>query len=93
MEILKKGGDLDEREINLKQTAQDLLDLWTEELNNFQPGIRVTADDKKNHLNRKLDKHLVLVINEKNNKFQNLPVDSWKQGETLRQVNVFDIPK
>lgn len=87
---MKKGG-ADELDINLKQTAQDMVDACTEELVKFTKGSRVTEADKTNDvksLNRKLDKNLVLVVNQKvgDKKHYLLPQGKIEDGETLRQV-------
>lgn len=52
-------------------------------------------DDAKNNtksLNRKLDKHLVLLVDQKvgDQEFSIFPQDKWQQGETLRQVGFFE---
>lgn len=85
---------MDETEISVKQTAQDLLDMWTEELSRFHPAQKVTEADKANQLNtlnRKLDTNLILVLDQKklNRKFHSLLLDFWKEGETLRQVKLY----
>ncbi|XP_023024236.2 mitochondrial ribosomal protein L46 [Leptinotarsa decemlineata] len=91
LEILKRGGDLDDMDSNLKQTAQDLMDLWSEEASKFKPASTTTEADKKNDLkslSRKLDKSLVFVLNQKigDKYFYMLPQDLRQDGETLRQT-------
>nr|CAH7728001.1 unnamed protein product [Callosobruchus chinensis] len=86
-----KKGSIDDTEANLKQTAQDLVDSWTEELSQFKPADRITDADKKNDmksLQRKLDKHLVLVVNQMlgDKKHYLLPQGILQAGETLRQA-------
>ncbi|CAH0559513.1 unnamed protein product [Brassicogethes aeneus] len=90
IEALKKG-DSDDLDVNLKQTAQDFVDLCVEELTQFKKGSKITQDDKKNNdksLNRKLDKHLVLLVNQKlgDQKHYLLPQGKREEGETLRQA-------
>ncbi|KAK4883511.1 hypothetical protein RN001_006830 [Aquatica leii] len=88
-ELLKKGeGDLD---MTAKETAQDFLDACNEELAKFKFGDRVTADDKANNiksLNRKLDRHLTLLIKQKlgNDNLFLFPQGARQDGETLRQT-------
>ncbi|RZC36700.1 39S ribosomal protein L46, mitochondrial, partial [Asbolus verrucosus] len=88
MEQLKKGGDVD---VHLKQTAQESVDAWTEEASQFKFSSKITEADKQNDvksLNRKLDKHLVLVVKQKVGKdsLYLLPQDLRQDGETLRQT-------
>ncbi|XP_056632885.1 39S ribosomal protein L46, mitochondrial [Diorhabda sublineata] len=88
--ILKQGGEIDDKEITLKQTAQDLEDLWSTEAKEFKAEDRVTDADRNNDLkslDRKLDKHLVFVLNQKvgDKKLYLLPQGIRKDGETLRQ--------
>lgn len=88
MELLKQGVDID-MEVNLKNTTQDFIDASLDELNKFVFAKRTT--DQENNLKslkRKLDKHLVLVVNQKigDKKFYLLPQDKRQDGETLRQV-------
>lgn len=89
MELLKKG-DI-ESDLALKQTAQDFVDMSSDELNKFQFGSVVTEADNKKDIKstlRKLNKNLVLVtqtkIGDKN--FYLLPQGMRNDGETLRQV-------
>lgn len=89
--VLKEGGEIDDTEVNLKQTAQDLKDLWNAEAAEFKPADKITDADKKNDLkslNRKLDKHLIFVVNQKlgDKKLYMLPQGLRQDGETLRQV-------
>ncbi|XP_018579215.1 39S ribosomal protein L46, mitochondrial isoform X2 [Anoplophora glabripennis] len=90
IESLKKGGNFDE-EVNLKQTAQDFVDAANEELAQFKPAEKVTEPDKNNDLKsleRKLDKHLVLVLDQKigDKNYFMLPQGVRQDGETLRQT-------
>ncbi|KAG5868042.1 hypothetical protein JTB14_001734 [Gonioctena quinquepunctata] len=90
LELLKKGGDIGDMDSNLKQTAQDLMDLWNEEASKFKPHGRTTEADKQNDsksLSRKLDKNLVYVVNQKigDKTYYMLPQDLRQGGETLRQ--------
>ncbi|XP_072395546.1 large ribosomal subunit protein mL46 [Diabrotica undecimpunctata] len=90
LEILKKGGEIEDVDVNLKQTAQDLKDMWTAEASQFKFADTVTDADKKNDqksLNRRLDKHLIYVLNQKvgDKKFYLLPQGIRQDGETLRQ--------
>lgn len=90
LELLKKGVELTE-EVNLKQTAQDLLDVWTEESKQFKTNYKLKDDYlKKIVSSQRLDRHLVLLVNKKgNNKnYFTLPLDHHKEGETLRQVTI-----
>ncbi|KAF5270334.1 hypothetical protein FQR65_LT05522 [Abscondita terminalis] len=88
-ELLKKGeGDLD---VTTKETAQDFLDACNEELAKFRFADRITEDDRLNNtksLNRKLDKHLVLLLKQKlgNKQLFLLPQGARQEGETLRQT-------
>lgn len=89
MELLKKG-DI-ESDLALKQTAQDFVDMSSDELNKFQFGSVVTEADNKKDIKstlRKLNKNLVLVtqtkIGDKN--FYLLPQGMRNDGETLRQT-------
>ncbi|KAI5712453.1 hypothetical protein M8J75_008433 [Diaphorina citri] len=61
----------------LQQTGQDFVDMGLNELKKFTPASRITKADKENNvksMQRKLDKHLVLLIKEK------------LEGETMRQT-------
>lgn len=75
----------------MKQTAQDLIDMWSEELSKFESTYKVSESSQTNTLKNKLDKHLVLVVNHKlgQKNYHILPMDNWKQGETLRQVGMY----
>lgn len=91
-ELLKKGKiEVDLDDTASKQTAQDLKDAYTEELNKFQLAPRTTDDDKKKNLqstNRSLEEVLYLLIEQKLGEKSHLilPQDVWKEGETLRQT-------
>ncbi|XP_057365601.1 large ribosomal subunit protein mL46-like [Daphnia carinata] len=74
-----------------RQTAQDFEDACNEELNKFIPSPRITAEDlsgDRKSTNRKLDKHLLFVVQEKNEgkKIWKLPQAQWINGETLRET-------
>ncbi|CAD7002784.1 unnamed protein product [Ceratitis capitata] len=74
-----------------KQTAQDLKDAYLEELKNFQPALRSTADDAANRTastDRCLEDTLYLIIEESLNKqaTQLLPQGPRHDGETMRQA-------
>lgn len=62
--------------------------MWTEELIKFESIYKMSEIAEKNTLRNKLNKHLVLVINQKSGQknYHTLPIDYWNQGETLRQV-------
>ncbi|XP_061388338.1 large ribosomal subunit protein mL46-like [Musca vetustissima] len=89
-ELLKKGQvDLDEAAS--KQTAQDLKDAYTEELNKFEKASRTTADDKANNIlstNRCLDDTLYLLVEQTvgSKKHFLLPQGPRLDGETMRQA-------
>ncbi|XP_044757137.1 39S ribosomal protein L46, mitochondrial [Coccinella septempunctata] len=90
-EALKAGGGDIDSEITLKQTVQDFIDASLEEASKFKFASRTTVDDTKNNvksLNRKLDKHLVLLVDQQigGRNFTILPQGKWKEGETLRQT-------
>jgi len=89
-----KRGELDEGEIfdsRVMQTAQDLEDAGTEELNKFPIAPRTTEADTNNDqtsIMRALDKYLILVVRQKlgsDTKWV-LPQGAWQQGETMRQT-------
>ncbi|XP_017784682.1 PREDICTED: 39S ribosomal protein L46, mitochondrial [Nicrophorus vespilloides] len=86
LELIKRG-DVDV-EVNLKQTAQDFADTSLEELNKFKFASKQSDDTNVKSLNRKLDRHLVLLTQQKvgNDTFF-LPPQGFRQdGETLRQT-------
>ncbi|CAH1118750.1 unnamed protein product [Phaedon cochleariae] len=91
LELLRKGEDIADKDTISKQTLQDLVDLWNDEASKFKPANKITEADKKNDLkslNRKLDKHLVFVLNQKvgDKNFYILPQGAREDGETLRQT-------
>ncbi|XP_050293780.1 39S ribosomal protein L46, mitochondrial isoform X2 [Anthonomus grandis grandis] len=82
--------ELEELEVIVKNTTQDLIDAWKEEFIKFKPADKFTDSDKSGNVktvNRKLDKHLVCVIKEKigNKDMYVLPQAKREEGETLRQ--------
>ncbi|KAK9881990.1 hypothetical protein WA026_018179 [Henosepilachna vigintioctopunctata] len=89
IELLKSGEvDLDS-DVTLKQTAQDFIDASTEEAMSFKLAGRTTANENNNRsLNRKLDKHLVLLVKQKIGNVHHylLPQGPRQEGETLRQA-------
>ncbi|KAL1464799.1 hypothetical protein WDU94_004414 [Cyamophila willieti] len=75
----------------LQQTGQDYADMGLNELKNFTPASRITNADKDNNIKstqRKLDKHLVLLLNEKlgDKLHWILPFGKRLDGETMRQT-------
>uniref|UniRef100_A0A8D8Y964 Large ribosomal subunit protein mL46 n=1 Tax=Cacopsylla melanoneura TaxID=428564 RepID=A0A8D8Y964_9HEMI len=75
----------------LQQTGQDFLDMGLNELKKFTPANRITKADKENDnksTHRKLDKHLVLLLNEKlgDKLHWILPFGKRLDGETMRQT-------
>ncbi|KAI9560105.1 hypothetical protein GHT06_014115 [Daphnia sinensis] len=74
-----------------RQTAQDFEDACNEELSKFKPAPKITAEDlsgDRKSTNRKLDKHLVFVVQEKKEgkEIWKLPQAQWVDGETLRET-------
>ncbi|KAL6447891.1 hypothetical protein ACFW04_000160 [Cataglyphis niger] len=90
----KKSSSNQDNEDNvdiLIQTAQDFEDNCQEELNNFKFAPRITKFDEQNitsSLERKLDKNLLLLIQQKvgNTYYWIPPQGIRKEGETLRQT-------
>ncbi|XP_018331954.1 39S ribosomal protein L46, mitochondrial [Agrilus planipennis] len=85
---LKKGEEV---EVSTLQTVQDFIDAATEARSKFKEADRLTEADKANDvtsLSRKLDKHLVLLVqhNLNNKNYYLLPQGKRKEGETLRQT-------
>ncbi|XP_072745472.1 large ribosomal subunit protein mL46 [Anoplolepis gracilipes] len=73
------------------QTAQDYEDSCQEELNNFKFAPKITKFDEQNitsSLKRKLDKNLLLLIQQKigNTYYWIPPQGIRKEGETMRQT-------
>ena len=91
-ELFKKGQmEVDLDEAISKQTAQDLKDAYTEELNKFQFASRTTADDKAMKItstNRCLDDTLYLLVEQKLGSKNHLllPQGPRLEGETMRQT-------
>ncbi|KAJ8917129.1 hypothetical protein NQ315_012619 [Exocentrus adspersus] len=91
LESLKAGETIEDLDVNLKQTAQDFADACVEELAQFKPADRLTEADRRNDLKslqRKLDKHLVLVVQQRIGKEKHflLPQGLRQDGESLRQT-------
>lgn len=90
-EMLKsKSCDLD-IDLALQQTAQDFEDASVDEYNKFLFGSRVTEADKTDDLQslvRKLDRHLLLVVQEKqwDQKVWIMPQGLRMDGETMLQT-------
>lgn len=90
-ELIKSGrGELDLDAV-VKQTSQDLKDLWKEERSKFQLGSRITEADKKNDTtstNRKLGYPLTLIMEQSVGveKIALLPQGRIQDGENLRQA-------
>ncbi|KAF7279866.1 mitochondrial ribosomal protein L46 [Rhynchophorus ferrugineus] len=85
-----KPSELEDIDQKATQNVQDFIDLCKEELSQFKSGERITVADKSNDkksLNRKLEKYLVLVVNQKlgNQNYFILPQGERQDGETLRQ--------
>ncbi|XP_070157217.1 large ribosomal subunit protein mL46 [Polyergus mexicanus] len=85
--------NLDDKDTDniLIQTAQDFEDNCQEELNNFKFAPRITKFDEQNitsSLKRKLDKNLLLLIQQKvGNTYYWIPPQGIRQeGETMRQT-------
>ncbi|XP_055534190.1 39S ribosomal protein L46, mitochondrial [Wyeomyia smithii] len=88
---LLKAGKIDLDSEALKQTAQDLEDIYNEEFNKFKPALRVTEADKKNDLrslHRKLEQTLILLTEQKlgDKSYFLLPQGLHAPGESLRQT-------
>ncbi|KAK4029656.1 39S ribosomal protein L46, mitochondrial [Daphnia magna] len=86
-----ENQDESNTDVATRQTAQDFEDACNEELSKFKPGSKITAEDLNGDLkstNRKLDKHLVFVVQEKKEgkKIWKLPHAQWISGETLRET-------
>jgi len=91
--LAKNRKALEEADPDLasRQTSQDYEDACNEELAKFEFSPKTTHADAVNDLkstNRKLDKHLVFVIQkETGGKVSwTLPQSAWESGETLRQT-------
>lgn len=91
-ELLKKGQmEVDLDEAVAKQTAQDLKDAYTDELNKFKFAPRTTADDASKNItshNRCLDQTLYLLVEHKLGSKNHLllPQGPRVEGETMRQA-------
>ncbi|XP_066252846.1 large ribosomal subunit protein mL46 [Euwallacea similis] len=88
--VKSQKKEIDDLDLITKQSTQDYLDAYKEELATFKPSERITEADKSNDvksLQRKLDKSLVLLVNHKigEKNFYLLPQGKLKDGETLRQ--------
>ncbi|CAK9810606.1 39S ribosomal protein L46, mitochondrial [Anthophora plagiata] len=89
-EATKGKGAFTSETISTSQTIQDLEDSWEEELTNFKfaPRINAKEDDTVVSLNRKLDKNLVLLVEQKvgNSDFWLPPQGIRKHRETMIQT-------
>lgn len=89
---LQQKGKLDvDMDASSQQTAQDLKDGWKEEFAQFQFSDRITDADRTadtRSLNRKLEKTLVLLVQQQIGAEQHLllPQGARCDGETLRQT-------
>ena len=88
---LHKKGKLEDMDVVVQQTAQDLKDAWKEESSQYQLQSRLTEADKKNDtksLNRKLEDTLILFVEQQigQGKHLLLPQSKRLDGETLRQT-------
>ncbi|KAF4519492.1 hypothetical protein B566_EDAN010101 [Ephemera danica] len=85
-----KKGQIDESEIEqtTMTTAQDFEDASQDELTNFKLAPRTTDDSKKSSIDRKLDKHLLLLVKQKfgDKAIWVLPQEKRAEGETMRQA-------
>ncbi|XP_012233614.1 large ribosomal subunit protein mL46 isoform X2 [Linepithema humile] len=87
----KKPISVDDEDVVLIQTAQDFEDSCQEELDSFKFAPTITKFDKENitsSLKRKLDKNLLLLIQQKigNTNYWIPPQGIRKEGETMRQT-------
>lgn len=87
----KKAMEETDPDLASRQTSQDYEDACNEELAKFELSPRTTHADVVNDLkstNRKLDKHLIFVIQKKTEgkSVWTLPQSCWENGETLRQT-------
>uniref|UniRef100_A0A1B6DCR1 Large ribosomal subunit protein mL46 n=1 Tax=Clastoptera arizonana TaxID=38151 RepID=A0A1B6DCR1_9HEMI len=88
---LKSAKNTDFEGEVIQQTAQDLEDLYKDELKHFKFSDRKTEADYKNDLksvNRVLDQSLLLLIKQKigNKMYWTLPQGINLEGETMRQT-------
>lgn len=92
-QMLQKKGMLDvDIDLAVTQTAQDLEDAGDAELAAFKFAPRTTEVDKKhikNSLERKLDRHLLLLVKQKvgEESFWLPPQGNRANGESMRQVS------
>ncbi|XP_012287407.1 39S ribosomal protein L46, mitochondrial isoform X2 [Orussus abietinus] len=77
-------------DVVINETAQDLEDKYEKEFLQFQFAPRITADQKNitDSLQRKLDRNLLLLTEQKlgDNKYWLPPQGLRKEGETMRQA-------
>lgn len=87
-ELIKKGQlEIDLDDASSKQTAQDLEDMYTEEVKQFNSGNRTTNDDFKS-ANRNLEDTLYLLVKHKLGSKSHflLPQGSRLENESMRQA-------
>lgn len=87
----EKSLNIDMIDDALQQTGQDFVDQGLNELKKFSPASRITKADKENDnksTQRKLDRHLVLLLNETlgDKSHWVMPFGKHIQGETMRQT-------
>lgn len=89
--LLEKTLNVDMIDDALQQTGQDFVDVGLNELKKFTPASRITKADKENNTKstqRKLDRHLVFLLNIKlgDKSHWTMPFGKRLEGETLRQT-------
>lgn len=89
--LIKKGLENIDLDSNLIQTAHEFEEASNKEFESFRVASRTTLADVNNDLkslNRKLDSHLLLLINEKhgNKKQWMLPQGIRKESENMRET-------
>lgn len=89
---LQKQGKLEiDMDVAVQQTAQDLKDMWKEELSRLHIASRETDADRRDDrqaLDRKLEQTLVLLVQQRIGDATHLllPQGPRRDGETLRQT-------